>query len=315
MYQLRNLINRRNVVKDTKKNVVACEDFMLLLTEAHILAAAMTLFGMESLEDTPSHEMFTVSEETDSLQRRDILLKAAGQIVTSFVDVSFGKGEKRTPSSAPSDGVKAYACEILNLGLLLMEFIDAIRQEDGHRICRCWRYMMLIFKANGRTNYSIEAVHLLLQLQFTLSPRMAAQLKWNRTVNIHGRPGKNVSSDLHMEHLNRECKNAISSMGANITGKSIQKVGRAIKVLSETVHNLDEMLGVPQESGYHTTRSSKKDLAKVLQQIQDTHIFSDIPQRSHVNFPNFCPNSMNSLSRKELEQWLTSTVSKILTYH
>ena len=70
MYLLRNLINRRNVVKDTKKNVVACEDFMLLLTEAHILAAATTLFGMESLEDTPSHEMFNVSEETDSLQRR-----------------------------------------------------------------------------------------------------------------------------------------------------------------------------------------------------------------------------------------------------
>lgn len=173
--------------------------------------------------------------------------------------------------------------------------------------------MMLLFKANGRTNYSVEAVHL--QLQFTLSPRMAAQLKWNRTVNIHGRPGKNVSSDLHMEHLNRECKNAISSMGANITGKSIQKVGRAIKVLSETVHNLDETLGVPQESGYHTTHSSKKDLAKVLQQILDTHVFSDIPQRAHVNFPNFCLSSMNSLSRKELEQWLTSTVSKILTYH
>ena len=228
---------------------------------------------MESLEDTPSHERFNVSEETDSLQRRDILLKAADQIVTSYVDVSFGKGEKRTPTSAPSDGVKAYACEILNLGLLLMEFIDAIRQGDGHRICRCWRYMMLLFKANGRTNYSVEAVHLLLQLQFTLSPRMAAQLKWNRTVNIHGRPGKNVSSDLHMEHLNRECKNAISSMGANITGKSIQKVGRAIKVLSETVHNLDETLGVPQESGYHTTHSSKKDLAKVLRQILDTTYF------------------------------------------
>ena len=176
--------------------------------------------------------------------------------------------------------------------------------------------MMLLFKANGRTNYSVEAVHLLLQLQYTASPRMVAQLKWNRTVNIHGRPGKNVSSDLHMEHLNRECKNAISSMGANITGKSIQKVGRAIKVLSETVHNLDETLGIPQESGYHTTHSSKKDLTKVLHQIfDDSRVFSDIPQRTHANFPNFCPNSMNFLSRKELEQWLTGTVSKILTYH
>ena len=59
MYQLRNLINWRNVIKDSK-NVAACEDFILLLAEAHILAAAMTLFGMESLEDTPSHEMFDV---------------------------------------------------------------------------------------------------------------------------------------------------------------------------------------------------------------------------------------------------------------
>ena len=140
LYQLRNLINRRNVVKDTKKNVAACEDFILLLIEAHILAAAMTLFGMESLEDTPSHEMFNVSEETDSLQRQDILLKAADQIVSSYVDISFGKGEKRTPAlaSAPSDGVKAYAEEILNLGLLLMEFSDAIRESDGHRIPKCW---------------------------------------------------------------------------------------------------------------------------------------------------------------------------------
>ena len=69
-------------------------------------------------------------------------------------------------------------------------------------------------------------------------------------------------------------------------------------------------------SGYHTSRSNKKDLAKVLDQIfEDTHVFSDIPQRAHQNFPNFHPNSMKSLSRKELEQWLTGTVSKILTYH
>ena len=66
---------------------------------------------------------------------------------------------------------------------------------------------------------------------------MAAQLKWNRTVKVHmhGRPGKNVSSDLHMEHHNRLCKNAISSTGANVTGQSIQRVGCAIKVLSETM--------------------------------------------------------------------------------
>ena len=53
MYQLRNLINRRNIVKDPSKNVAASEDFILLLTEVHIVAAAMTVFGMESVDDKP----------------------------------------------------------------------------------------------------------------------------------------------------------------------------------------------------------------------------------------------------------------------
>ena len=37
MYQLRNLINRRNIVKNPVDAVDACEDFIVLVTEAHIL--------------------------------------------------------------------------------------------------------------------------------------------------------------------------------------------------------------------------------------------------------------------------------------
>ena len=66
---------------------------------------------------------------------------------------------------------------------------------------------------------------------------------------------------------NRLCKNAISGMGANVTGQSIQRVGRAIEVLSETMQELDKHLGICQESDFHTTRSSDKDLNKVLKQI------------------------------------------------
>ena len=51
MYQLRNLINRRNVVTDPKKDMNACEDFFELITNAHILAAAMQKFNMNNLTD------------------------------------------------------------------------------------------------------------------------------------------------------------------------------------------------------------------------------------------------------------------------
>ena len=119
-----------------------------------------------------------------------------------------------------------------------------------------------------------------------------------------------------MKHLNRLCKNAISGMGANVTGQSIQRVGRAIKVLSETMQELDKHFGIRQESDFHTTRSSDKDLNKVLEQIfEETHVFSHIPERTYRNFPDFIPNSMRSLVRKKLEQWITTNANKILTYH
>ena len=41
LHQLRNLINRWNVIKEPKDNVAVCEDFIVLVTEAHILADAL----------------------------------------------------------------------------------------------------------------------------------------------------------------------------------------------------------------------------------------------------------------------------------
>ena len=52
MYQLCNLVDRRNVISNPKDNEAACEDFMLTVTKAHILAAAMELFEMETLSLT-----------------------------------------------------------------------------------------------------------------------------------------------------------------------------------------------------------------------------------------------------------------------
>ena len=53
LYQLRNLINRRNVVQDPSKNMNTCEDFFTSVVEAHILAATMPQFKMSSLQDEP----------------------------------------------------------------------------------------------------------------------------------------------------------------------------------------------------------------------------------------------------------------------
>lgn len=141
LYQLRNLINRRNIKKDPTSDVAASEDFFLLVVEAHIVSAAMTLFGMASLDDDPCETYFPSGvSELDTLQRSKVIQMAVNDVIDKFVDISFCERAKDGGETEDEreDCICSYACEVLTLGLLLMEFDDAIREGDGTRIIRCW---------------------------------------------------------------------------------------------------------------------------------------------------------------------------------
>ncbi len=53
LYQIRNLINRRNVKETPKNDVNASEDFLEDVVTAYIIAAAMAYLGMSSLDAMP----------------------------------------------------------------------------------------------------------------------------------------------------------------------------------------------------------------------------------------------------------------------
>lgn len=304
------------MIKEPKDNVAACEDFILLVTEAHILAAAMTVFNMKSLDDAPTTvHIPDNSEDLCSLQRRRNFTKATRSLVDTFVDISFFK-EEASSRNNDADLVRAYACSVMTHGLLLMEFNDAIKEGDGDRILRCWSYFMIIFKTTDRRNYCIEAFNMLMQYHFIFPPRLAAQLKWNRTVNVHGRPGKNIACDLHMEHLNREAKSFMGGLGANICNQSVTRIGRALKPLITAMENFDKQHQVPTESGNHTRRSSEKDLQTVLEQIfVKSNVFHFSPGRMHAHFRNFCPNTMTTVTEENFKKWMEHRAKELLTYH
>ena len=76
-------------------------------------------------------------------------------------------------------------------------------------------------------------------------------------MNVHGRTGKNISCDLHMEHLNRECKCSIGSLGANITDTAIQRVGRSLRSSTQIIQNFDAINNITPSSGHHIVCSSE----------------------------------------------------------
>ena len=224
LYQLRNLINRRNVNNDPSHNVTPSEDFILTVLDGYIVNAAMNIFKMESCTDVPYLLPETTVNMNES-EKTEIILQAPKKLVASFVDIAFNE----TKNKNIDDGVYSYTCEVISLGLLLNEFNDAIREGDGRRILRCWKFFLPIFKACDRKNYAIEAFNLLCQYHFWFTQRMAAQLMWSRTVNTTGKPGKNISCDLHMEHLNRNVKCAIAGLSSNVSEEPVQRVGKCNK--------------------------------------------------------------------------------------
>lgn len=326
LYQLRNVINRRNITKDPSSNVSACEDFFLTTVHAHVLSACMTVFGMKSVKDRPAEKFFPrKTEKCDSLHRRRVLLDAINFVMDRYVDFSMededrgedkGKRGKGRKDQDTKDHVCEYAQDVLTMGLMYMEFVDAIREGDGGRILRCWQYLLLIFKATGRRNYSVEAFNLLAQYKFIFTERMRMQLLWSRTINVHGRPGKNVSCDLHMEHLNRELKGSISGLGANITDGSIQRVGRSLRTSTKILENFDEQNDIASYSGHHPIRTSAADMEKLLKQVhEDSQVFTHRPGRRHQNFPDFEANVMKKLSKTKLMSWMQERLQQLLTYH
>ena len=320
MYQLRNLVNRRNVVNDPKENEAACEDFMVTVTEAHILAAAMEMFDMDSLTDTPSTKFFPEgSSELDSLQRRNILLLATRQLVEKYVDLTIPEKKTKTNNKAATkkthDGVHDYAKDTLVLGLLLMEFVDSVREGDGDRIIRCWKFLLPLFKSTGRTNYSVEAVTLLAQYYYLFSPRMAAQLAWSRTVNTHGHTGKNISCDLHLEHLNRVAKNALGGLSSNITEKSVERIGKTVGMMSNLSHQFDMHNNVPTPSNYHTRKPKRKDVTMMVDQLRKSKVFKFQDGRCHLHFKKFSSNPCKAVNKEELKVWMDGHMKKLVMYH
>ena len=78
-----------------------------------------------------------------------------------------------TDNKAPdsTDTVYLYATKVITLGLLWHGFHDAIKEGDGERILRYWKFLLVAFKATGHRNYAKEAVNLLYQYYYVFSER------------------------------------------------------------------------------------------------------------------------------------------------
>ena len=173
------------------------------------------------------------------------------------------------------------------MGCFYMKFADAIKEGDGIRVHRCWKYLLPIFKTSGRKNYSIEVLQMLNQVEFTLTEKESSELLWNRSVNTHSIEGRNIPCGLHMEHMNHLCKDALYGLQANKTASAIVRVGKSQGPLSHLLEQFDKENGVIVPTGAHHKPSFNKDRDIIVKELQLSNFRYSLKLSNQENIDHF----------------------------
>ena len=106
-----------------------------------------------------------------------------------------------------------------------------------------------------------------------------------------------------MEHLNLVCKDAIRGLGANQSEKAIARVGKALGTLAPVLDQFDMENSVQSVSAIRSIPSSEKDRDMIIQELQDSKIFSITSGRKQPTFPH--PRDvLHSQEKSKLLQWI-----------
>ena len=278
---------------DPGRNMKAAEDFFQVVLHGHIVAAA------ETICNTSDGSNLTLSE----------LSKA---IVKKFVQICVPSPSSQVPKI--KDKKYLYVTEVLTLGLMWENFHDATKEADGDRLIRIWKFLLLIFKAARRKKYSIEALNLLLQFNYTLSERQAAQLKWSRCINTTNITGRNIPMDLHLEHLNRRVKGTIKNIGSNLTENSVKLAAECVQVVDSICCNFEECTSKwATNSQKHASPSFQRDFELIVDCLRDQQVCIDNNSgtRHHASF-KFSNNLLAQCDYKNLISWMKRKIYDLL---
>ena len=209
------------------------------------------------------------------------------------------------------DGVFNYSSAVLNDGLLLLELRDAIREGDGPRVIRCWKFMLLHWRHAKHTKYSLEALYLIAAVNATATQRIAHELIWCRFINTRGVPGGNIPVDLFMEHLNRTLKDYLLGLGPNVSEATIIQTSKSLRNLMDVSSHFDTICSIRPDSIYHTSHCYGKDLEMVLEELTSSRVFEYVPGRFHSSFQNIKPHISDHVDVNKLFQWIKKHQTRI----
>ena len=190
--------------------------------------------------------------------------------------------------SADVDHKLEYSKAVIWEGLMALCRKDAVRENDGPRMIMHWKLDMMWNFAQSHPTYFIYAHRLLTDIGGGASTATAHQLMWNRTVNVHVGNGRNISADLHMEHLNNAYKESVKAAGGQLTDKTIERHSQMLGLQSELGELFNTNLaGTTNYSRPRGVICNDRDICIMVKVLQKEHLLKEITGRFHRNNGGF----------------------------
>ena len=212
------------------------------------------------------------------------------------------------PSTDDSDrdDMFSYQRALLDYGMLILNFWDAISEGDGDRVFRCWKYFLMYLKHQGgsASKYSLEALYLMFQANALLSPQSAHRLLWNRFIKNKPGPGGNIPLDLQLEFYNKTIKEAIKNLGPNASVNSINRICHSLGVTTRLMKTFDTSLSVFKRSGEHVKKSTKGDFEKIVNELVKYKAFHHTPGRRYRYYRRMKSSILSGFDMRKMFTWI-----------
>ena len=126
-----------------KNDMNATKDFFKDVGISHIVAAALSFFNMENINSTPKHPLLTDELLSQSgMEKWAALSMCIKEQLEKYVSLSLDCPDH--PNFSPETSNDEYAKEVLSKALFIFAFDDVIKEGDGDRVYRIWKYLLLI---------------------------------------------------------------------------------------------------------------------------------------------------------------------------
>lgn len=247
----------KELVKDFRK----CQELFDNVLDGYILGLIAHLCGCESTDDL-----------INILGGRNDIGRIIEGISDRLIDFNRVNGQR---TSSKRDRKHENLTLFIQHGLVLRNFIHAMKYGDIGRVLVSLRYFTVWFQASKQYNYANETIHLGACLKVIWSPGLRRFVLQNMLVNLTGKKDGFYACDQLNEHVVREIK---AMMMHNVTPTTDEYLRKTLSPQILFFLNIKEKMAEECDTTpfdtHHQEVNPFKDILKIVRNCLREHVYT-----------------------------------------